>query len=41
MDMSEPEELTQSPDHDQKFRCDPDLSPTFFSHAEIVAWGGI
>src|SRR5262249_49939215 len=33
----EPEELTQSPDHDKKFSCDSYLSPTFFCHVEIVS----
>ena len=34
MDVPEPEELTQSPGNDQKFRRDSYLGPTFISHAE-------
>ena len=39
MDVPESEELTLSPDDDKKFSGDSYLSPTFFGHAEIVAWG--
>src|SRR6266576_2476053 len=39
MDVPEPEELTESPDEDKKFRRDSYLSPTFLSHAENCTLG--